>query len=86
MQFLICGTKKINKFRLSFCEKDGVTNGKSKRHRYRMIIENHGGRWMFVNDDIYSFMECSGCKEQVLIKDVEKYCPNCGAKLEGVGD
>ena len=32
------------------------------------------------------FMECSGCKEQVLIKDVEKYCPNCGAKLEGVGD
>lgn len=51
-----------------------------------MIIENHGGRWMFVNDDIYSFMECSGCKEQVLIKDVEKYCPNCGAKLEGVGD
>ena len=23
----------INKFRLSFCEKDGVTNGKSKRHR-----------------------------------------------------
>lgn len=33
MQFLICGTKKINKFRLSFCEKDGVTNGKSKRHR-----------------------------------------------------
>lgn len=86
MQFLICGTKKINKFRLSFCEKDGVTNGKVKDTGYRMIIENHGGRWMFVNDDIYSFMECSGCKEQVLIKDVEKYCPNCGAKLEGVGD
>lgn len=39
-----------------------------------------------VENDIYSFMECSGCKEQVLIKDVEKYCPNCGAKLEGVGD
>ena len=53
---------------------------------YRMIIENHGGRWMFVIDDIYSFMECLGCKEQILIKDVEKYCPNCGAKLEGVGD
>ena len=33
MQLLICGTKKINEFRLSFCEKDGVTNGKSKRHR-----------------------------------------------------
>lgn len=59
---------------------------KVKDTGYRMIIENHGGRWMFVNDDIYSFMECSGCKEQVLIKDVEKYCPNCGAKLEGVGD
>lgn len=49
---------------------------KVKDTGYRMIIENHGGRWMFVNDDIYSFMECSGCKEQVLIKDVEKYCPN----------
>ena len=28
---------------------------KVKDTGYRMIIENHGGRWMFVNDDIYSF-------------------------------
>ena len=26
---------------------------KVKDTGYRMIIENHGGRWMFVNDDIY---------------------------------
>ena len=41
MQFLICGTKKINKFRLSFCEKDGVTNGKSKRHRVSDDSKEH---------------------------------------------
>ena len=44
---------------------------KVKDTGYRMIIENHGGRWMFVNDDIYSFMKCSNCKEQILIKDIE---------------
>lgn len=43
---------------------------KVKDTGYRMIIENHGGRWMFVNDDIYSFMKCSNCKEQILIKDI----------------
>lgn len=44
---------------------------KVKDTGYRMIIENHCGRWMFVNDDIYSFMKCSNCKDQILIKDVE---------------
>lgn len=74
------------KFDFHFVRKMVLQMAKVKDTGYRMIIENHGGRWMFVNDDIYSFMECSGCKEQILIKDVEKYCPNCGAKLEGVGD
>ena len=74
------------KFDFHFMRKMVLQMAKVKDTGYRMIIENHGGRWMFVNDDIYSFMECSDCKEQILIKDAEGYCPNCGAKLEGVGN
>lgn len=73
-------------FDFHFMRKMVLQMAKVKDTGYRMIIENHGGRWMFVNDDIYSFMECSNCKEQILIKDAEGYCPNCGVKLEGVGD
>lgn len=52
--------------------------------KIKVWVELSGGD--IVNDDIYSFMKCSNCKDQILIKDVEGYCPNCGVKLEGVGD
>ncbi len=48
--------------------------------------EQKTGRWIMHISDLFpaeSTMECSNCKhEQPLIID-DRYCPNCGAKMEG---
>ena len=44
------------------------------------------GRWIMHIDDLFpeeSTMECDQCHEEQPLECDDKYCPNCGAKMEG---
>lgn len=50
------------------------------------------GRWVEIGDEPYDTWECdncgfvidgSGCIDPDEYRDIYKYCPNCGAKMEG---
>lgn len=49
------------------------------------VVEVRHGRWIAVENDIdyYPFM-CSECHETVIKRT--NYCPNCGAKMDEVGE
>lgn len=46
------------------------------------------GRWKLI-EDCWAIYQCSCCKEEFVTEDGEevdelwKYCPNCGAKMDG---
>ena len=39
------------------------------------------GRWVICSDGYYPY--CSECKEEPKHGEMTKYCPNCGAKMDG---
>ena len=56
------------------------------------IEERKTGKWIFIGDQMFECSECGTCYTQsqfhqmrVRISDTEfpKFCPNCGAKMEG---
>ena len=45
------------------------------------------GRWeVVVGSDGKEHMVCTGCRKQQDLTGVFSYCPNCGAKMDGVDD
>ena len=42
------------------------------------------GHWIFVNDMV-SYIKCSECGDDICWVNTKrpKYCPNCGAKMDG---
>ena len=42
------------------------------------------GRWVFVNDMV-SYIKCSECGDDICWVNTKrpKYCPSCGAKMDG---
>ena len=53
------------------------------------VVPVRHGRWIKVDDGIYYKMECSECGERPLRNrwvddyDLSRYCPNCGARMDG---
>lgn len=50
------------------------------------VQEVKHGRWIMHIDDLFpaeSTMECDQCHEEQPLECDDKYCPNCGAKMEG---
>ena len=49
------------------------------------VEEVRHGRWIMHIDDLFpaeSTMECDQCHEEQPLECDDKYCPNCGAKME----
>lgn len=57
--------------------------GKTRAELLDMIlpIENHGARWIH-KPDVYHAVYCSECDFELRI-DNTKFCPNCGARMDG---
>lgn len=42
------------------------------------------GEYVTTSYDSLHIYTCSMCKEDITIDEHDSYCPNCGAKMEGV--
>jgi rubredoxin len=58
----------------------------------RATPKPRAGHWVEIGDEPYDTWECdncgfvidgSGCVDPEEYRDIYKYCPNCGAKMEG---
>ena len=51
------------------------------------VVEVRHGRWKTVHDEVYYWMACSVCGEEIPKRFgtdyYTNYCPNCGAKMDG---
>lgn len=53
----------------------------------RYTIENHGGRWAYINNDIYAIFTCPQCEESVFADETKfKFCPCCGHRIGSEDD
>jgi len=44
------------------------------------------GRWVIIPGSIWPIGDCSVCGEQHIGTNSAKYCPNCGARMDGEAD
>ena len=54
------------------------------------VVEVRHGRWIR-GDNFYCYYTCTNCRSTMVnhkapYRKVWKYCPNCGAKMDGKGD
>ena len=66
---------------------DGIEHGINIQPTVDAVEVVHG-RWLWDTNDVY---KCSNCGERNRVKEVMgmpdwDYCPNCGAKMDGVGN
>jgi len=46
------------------------------------VVERKRGRWDKHSSGVYVWHYCSECGGQLILHNLPKYCPNCGAKME----
>ena len=46
-------------------------------------VKPHVGRWMHYEGGYSDHYECTACGEDIVITGNWKFCPNCGAKMDG---
>jgi hypothetical protein len=48
------------------------------------VVEVRHGRWVY-NDELDDMFHCTVC-DAVSVRNTFRYCPNCGAKMDGGAD
>ena len=68
----------------NICRQQGVDAAIEVVRKQKSVDPVKHGRWIFVNDMV-SHIKCSECGDDICWVNTKrpKYCPGCGAKMDG---